>query len=252
MSSLTTCNFPNISQTGLEKNVFGNHFVTVPKADAGTPPAFASDPLKRLSGSGESNGANTVNFSKDATLSSVVLSKEDNRPAGMYSAGTPSHVEPEIVEIDGPSPITTQLQEQEPNFIRSPSPHGVSHDMTLFVWWGSVCLFFSFCLRTALVILFLLLCSLVPQLEKVLTMLRDKVQRCLITLMMKMQTAKSILKGVSRKHQLSKNYVLHLSLYQIQGFLSYQRTMFYILSLYQVQGFLSITSTKLLSLDYLS
>jgi hypothetical protein len=51
------------------------------------------------------------------------------------------------------------------------------------------------------------LCSLVPRQGKVLTMLRDKVQRCPITLMMKMQTAKSILKGVSWKHQLPKNYV---------------------------------------------
>ncbi|XP_051190811.1 uncharacterized protein [Lolium perenne] len=113
-----------VAKTGLEKNVFGNHFVTASKADVGTPPAFASDPLKRLSGSSESNGANTVNSSKDATLSSVVLSNEDKRPAGMYSSGTPSHVEPEIVEIDGPSLITTQLPEQESNFIRSPSPHG--------------------------------------------------------------------------------------------------------------------------------
>jgi hypothetical protein len=113
-----------VAKTGLEKNVFGNHLVTVPKADAGTTPAFASDPLKRLSGSGESNGAKTVNCSKDASLSSVVLSKDDKHPAGMYSSGTPSHVEQEIVEIDGPSPITTQLLEQEPSFIRSPILHG--------------------------------------------------------------------------------------------------------------------------------
>jgi hypothetical protein len=92
---------------------------------------------------------------KDATLSSVVLSNEDKRPAGMYSSGTPSHVEPEIVEIDGPSIITTQPSEQESNFIRSPSPHGVSLDMALFVWWGLVCLLFSVCLRTCLVIPFL-------------------------------------------------------------------------------------------------
>uniref|UniRef100_A0A0E0QXZ5 Uncharacterized protein n=1 Tax=Oryza rufipogon TaxID=4529 RepID=A0A0E0QXZ5_ORYRU len=112
-----------IAQTGLEKNVFGNHFVTMPKADTRTPPAFASDPLKRVSISGdrESNGANIINSAIDANVQS----------GGMYSSatvgsGTPSHVEPEIVEIDGPSPITTQFPEQESNFIRSPSPHGLS------------------------------------------------------------------------------------------------------------------------------
>lgn len=119
-----------MSQTGLEKNVFGNHFVTMPKADARTPPAFASDPLKRLSYSGESTDANMLNSSKDATLSSAVLSQGDTYPAGMYSSGTLSHVEPEIVEIDGPSTIATKFPEQEPNFIRSPSPHGVSHDIS--------------------------------------------------------------------------------------------------------------------------
>nr|AAK92653.1 Hypothetical protein [Oryza sativa Japonica Group] len=110
-------------KTGLEKNVFGNHFVTMPKADTRTPPAFASDPLKRVSISGdrESNGANIINSAIDANVQS----------GGMYSSatvgsGTPSHVEPEIVEIDGPSPITTQFPEQESNFIRSPSPHGPS------------------------------------------------------------------------------------------------------------------------------
>lgn len=113
-----------VIQTGLEKNVFGNHFVTMPKADARTPPAFASDPLKHLPGSGESIGANTINSLKDATVPSVLLSKEEKYPAGMYSSGTSSHVEREIVEMDGPAPITTQFTEQEPNFIRSPSPHG--------------------------------------------------------------------------------------------------------------------------------
>nr|CAB3494895.1 unnamed protein product [Digitaria exilis] len=112
-----------IVQTGLEKNVFGNHFVTIHKADTRTPPAFASDPLKHLSGSGdrESNGAN-IGPARDASLRSTLHS-------GMYSSagvgsGTPIHVEPEIVEIEGPSPLITQFPEQESNFIRSPSPHG--------------------------------------------------------------------------------------------------------------------------------
>jgi hypothetical protein len=113
-----------IVQTGLEKNVFGNHFVTISKADTRTPPAFASDPLKRLSSSGdrESNGANIISSAQDVSLPSTLHS-------GMYSSasvesGTPIHVEPEIVEIEGPSPVITQFPEQESNFIRSPSPHG--------------------------------------------------------------------------------------------------------------------------------
>ncbi|KAL5229834.1 hypothetical protein ABZP36_028610 [Zizania latifolia] len=119
-----------ITQTGLEKNVYGNHFVSMTKADTHAPPAFASDPLKHVSSSGdrESNGANIINSAIDATLPSTLLS-EDKYPAGMYTSAsvgsrTASHVEPEIVEIDGPSLITTQFPEQESNFIRSPSPHG--------------------------------------------------------------------------------------------------------------------------------
>ncbi|TVU30662.1 hypothetical protein EJB05_22294, partial [Eragrostis curvula] len=105
-----------IVQTGLEKNVFGNHFVTISKTDTRTPPAFTSDPLKRLSTSGDRESIGT-NQAKDAALSSTLQS-------GMYSSGTAIHAEPEIVEVDGPSPITTQFPEQESNFIRSPSPHG--------------------------------------------------------------------------------------------------------------------------------
>ncbi|CAL4941403.1 unnamed protein product [Urochloa decumbens] len=113
-----------IVQTELEKNVFGNHFVTMPKADSRTPLAFASDPLKRLSSSGdrESNGGNIISSAKDASVPSTLHS-------GMYSSasvgfGTPINVEPEIVEIEGSSPVMTQFPEQESNFIRSPSPHG--------------------------------------------------------------------------------------------------------------------------------
>lgn len=120
-------------QTGLEKNVFGNHFVTIPKVDTRTP-AFASDPLKRLSGSRdrESNGAN-IGSARDASLPSTLHS-------GVYSSagvgsGTHIHVEPEIVEIEGPSPLITQFPEQESNFIRSPSPHGVSPEVSMFVFF---------------------------------------------------------------------------------------------------------------------
>ncbi|XP_078437107.1 RING/U-box superfamily protein [Wolffia australiana] len=43
-----------IIQSGLEKNIFGNHVVTLPSAEARSPPpAFASDPLMRVSKSQE-------------------------------------------------------------------------------------------------------------------------------------------------------------------------------------------------------
>ncbi|KAG0524805.1 hypothetical protein BDA96_06G000100 [Sorghum bicolor] len=108
-----------IVQTGLETNVFGNHYVTIAKADTRTP-AFASDPLKNLS-STDDRESNNANSAKDAALPSTLHS-------GMYSSavgsGTTIHVEPEIVEIEGPSPVLPQISEQESNFIRSPSPHG--------------------------------------------------------------------------------------------------------------------------------
>jgi len=113
-----------IIQTGLEKSVFGNHFVTISKADTRTPPAFASDPLKRLSSSGdrESNGANIISATQDASLPSTLHSAMYT--SASLGSGTSIHVEPEIVEIEGPSPVITQFPEQESNFIRSPSPHG--------------------------------------------------------------------------------------------------------------------------------
>ncbi|KAG2549578.1 hypothetical protein PVAP13_9KG244800 [Panicum virgatum] len=113
-----------IIQTGLEKNVFGNHFVTISKADTRTPPAFASDPLKHLSSSGdrESNGASIISSAQDASLPSTLHSAMYT--SASLGSGTPIHIEPEIVEIEGPSPVITQFPEQESNFIRSPSPHG--------------------------------------------------------------------------------------------------------------------------------
>jgi hypothetical protein len=114
-------------QTGLETNVFGNHYVTIAKSDTRTP-AFASDPLKNLS-STDDRESNSANSAKDAALPSTLHS-------GIYSSavgsGTTIHVEPEIVEIEGPSPVLTQISEQESNFIRSPSPHGVRPEKSLY------------------------------------------------------------------------------------------------------------------------
>jgi hypothetical protein len=138
--------FSNMLQTGLEKNVFGNHFVTISKANARTPPAFASDPLKRLSTSDDREfiGVNTINLDKDAALPPTLQS-------GMYTSstlgsGTAIHPEPEIVEVDSPSPIVTQFPEQESNFIRSLSPHGVWHENSLYLCLCCyyVCFLFNF------------------------------------------------------------------------------------------------------------
>lgn len=129
-------------QTGLEKNVFGNHYVTIAKADTRTP-AFASDPLKNLS-SPDDRESNSANSAKDAAVPSTLHS-------GMYSSavgsGTTIHVEQEIVEIEGPSPVLTQVSEQESNFIRSPSPHGVSPELRnpcIFLLCYYVCLLLRF------------------------------------------------------------------------------------------------------------
>jgi len=104
----------------MEKNVFGNHYVTIAKADTQTPPAFASDPLKTLSNR-DDREFNSANAAKDAALPSTLHS-------GMYSSAVGSettiHVDPEIVEIEGSSPVSTQFSVQDSNFIRSPSPHG--------------------------------------------------------------------------------------------------------------------------------
>jgi hypothetical protein len=115
-------------QTGMEKNVFGNHYVTIAKADTQTPPAFASDPLKTLSNR-DDREFNSANAAKDAALPSTLHS-------GMYSSAVGSettiHVDPEIVEIEGSSPVSTQFSVQDSNFIRSPSPHGVSPEKSLY------------------------------------------------------------------------------------------------------------------------
>lgn len=76
-----------IIQTGLEKNLFGNHPVSLSAMESRTPPAFSSDPLVNLS----ATGGSTSLLGKDAGV-----------------------VSNEIVEIEGPS--------SHPNFTKSASP----------------------------------------------------------------------------------------------------------------------------------
>lgn len=94
-----------IMQTGLEKNVFGNYPVstTVPEYRGGPPPAFASDPLKRVSGVGGAGvKSEAEGFSSEAAVGSSRTTTQD------------------IVEIDGSS--QANYLNHEPNLIKAGSP----------------------------------------------------------------------------------------------------------------------------------
>ncbi|KAL6494646.1 hypothetical protein OROGR_031446 [Orobanche gracilis] len=86
-----------IMQTGLEKNLFGNHPVSFGIETRSPPPAFASEPLVHPT------------VEKDAAS----ITTGSTRPASL-----------DIVEIDGPSPATSSLPNQEPNFAKNNSPAG--------------------------------------------------------------------------------------------------------------------------------
>ncbi|KAK9697137.1 hypothetical protein RND81_08G017300 [Saponaria officinalis] len=83
-----------IMQMGLEKNVFGNHPVSLTSPDRAPPPAFASDPLKHVSGSGGIEGVNG----------------EVKSGAGEGST---------IVQMDGSSLASALLANHEPNYINA-------------------------------------------------------------------------------------------------------------------------------------
>ncbi|GER36908.1 zinc finger protein-like protein [Striga asiatica] len=86
-----------ILQTGLEKNLFGNHPVSLGTETRSPPPAFASEPLMHPSAG------------KDAVPTATGFT----RPASL-----------DIVETDGPSSATSSLPNHEPNFSKSSSPPG--------------------------------------------------------------------------------------------------------------------------------
>lgn len=103
-----------IMQTGMEKNLFGNHPVSLPAVESRSPPpAFASDPLMHVS----------------ATSSSPSIAKDETNFTDGYSSanGTgPSKLSvSDIVEIDGPSLAgNAQISNHETNFMKSTSPSG--------------------------------------------------------------------------------------------------------------------------------
>ncbi|GAB4838345.1 hypothetical protein Ancab_027874 [Ancistrocladus abbreviatus] len=97
-----------IMQTGLQKNAFGNHPVSLPAESRGPPPAFASDPLKHVPGEGR-EGLQNENNVNEGYLSG----------AGMGSSKVSSS---DIVEIDGLSPGNSHVANQEPSYMKSVSP----------------------------------------------------------------------------------------------------------------------------------
>ncbi|KAJ3673980.1 hypothetical protein LUZ60_005972 [Juncus effusus] len=94
-----------IIQTGLEKNVFGNHLIPTPTPKPETrtpPPAFASDPLSQIPD--PSNGPDSSNFRGGASYSVTVNS------------------EPEIVEVDEGG----GGKDKKKDYVKSSSPLGPS------------------------------------------------------------------------------------------------------------------------------
>ncbi|GMH17925.1 hypothetical protein Nepgr_019766 [Nepenthes gracilis] len=108
-----------IMQTGLQKNVFGNHPVSLSTAESRVPPpAFASDPLKYVSPRGTEGVKHETNMTKD-------YSSE----AAMGSSA------PDIVEIDGPLPGNSLKANPEPSYTKSasPGPGATTRKMVLHV-----------------------------------------------------------------------------------------------------------------------
>lgn len=100
-----------VLQTGLEKNLFGNHPVALsPTESRGPPPAFASDPLVSSSGDTHNN---------KSSLNSIA-NTESNLGEGFSATtgnGSSKNNIADIVEIEMPG--------SEGNFVKSSSPSGV-------------------------------------------------------------------------------------------------------------------------------
>ncbi|OMO73898.1 Zinc finger, RING/FYVE/PHD-type, partial [Corchorus capsularis] len=92
-----------IMQSGMEKNLFGNHPVSLPTTDPrGPPPAFASDPLINVA----SNGGREY----DGNLSSSAAKDE-----GYSAVGVPPKLTvTEIMEIEGPSSAGNYMKSSSP------------------------------------------------------------------------------------------------------------------------------------------
>ncbi|XP_039068620.1 zinc finger protein-like 1 homolog isoform X2 [Hibiscus syriacus] len=90
-----------IMQTGMEKNLFGNHPISLPTTEPRVPPpAFASDPLINVTGGRDYDGNSTPSVAKDEGYSA--------------DAGPSKLAVTEIMEIDSPNSAGT--------YIKAPSP----------------------------------------------------------------------------------------------------------------------------------
>lgn len=106
-------------QTGLEKNIFGNHLVTLPPEDfRDPPPAFSSDPLKRLSTTDDilKNSSYLPDSIRDPSQPSSSTTNKEKYSNDAYQSlvgGVTSSVlsESDIVEIEGPNSVKTVSSE---------------------------------------------------------------------------------------------------------------------------------------------
>ncbi|MBA0766316.1 hypothetical protein Gotri_015370, partial [Gossypium trilobum] len=90
-----------ILQTGMEKNLFGNHPVSLPRTEhRGPPPAFASDPLIYVAGGQEYDANSSPSVAKDGGYSAI--------------SGPSKPTVTEIMEIDGPSSTESYMKASSP------------------------------------------------------------------------------------------------------------------------------------------
>ncbi|KAK1268678.1 hypothetical protein QJS04_geneDACA006361 [Acorus gramineus] len=107
-----------ITQSGLEKNLFGNLVSLTVAESRVVPPAFSSDPLIHVSAT-EDIGR-TFESIEESKLSSSSINKQRAYLTDVYS----SHLqlpETDIVEIDGPSYLGNQfMNDHDDNLLKSP------------------------------------------------------------------------------------------------------------------------------------
>ncbi|MBA0799130.1 hypothetical protein Gohar_009662, partial [Gossypium harknessii] len=90
-----------ILQTGMEKNLFGNHPVSLPRTEhRGPPPAFASDPLIDVAGGQEYDANSSPSVAKDGGYAAI--------------SGPSKPTVTEIMEIDGPSSTESYMKASSP------------------------------------------------------------------------------------------------------------------------------------------
>ncbi|KAG9440472.1 hypothetical protein H6P81_020637 [Aristolochia fimbriata] len=99
-----------VVQTGLGKDVFGNHLPAVESRSP--PPAFASEPPARIATGNEQDQTNSFEAITDPSSS---MAKEAYMGGKTFTS--------DIVEIDGPTSLGNQISsDREPNYMKSLSP----------------------------------------------------------------------------------------------------------------------------------